>query len=310
MNDLQNIISFEVSKTIPVNLFRWPKYLWIDENSLVIKPYVLKSKYCDGWNGTYPAVTRKEIVKRIAKFISITQDVSGKTAINSLLKHSGLLPLEAKWKTKTPDELLSILIKVIDIHNSVCFDNTTTKKEEVTMNTVTIKNPNEPATDAQKKVIGHAVKQGEYPRFEADKWQALTKGEAAGIITELRGDKEIPASNAQKRKLSDLIHRGFRKGLKRETFANLTSDMAKNMIWHAVQQEKTGKTIEGFVPRQRLAPNAPATERQKNRLTQLINDGFVPRITPQLWAKMTHEQATEQITRGKLAEQRVARQAA
>ena len=78
--------------------------------------------------------------------------------------------------------------------------------------------------------------------------------------------------------------------------------MAKNMIWHAVQQEKTGKTIEGFVPRQKLAPNAPATERQKNRLTQLINDGFVPRITPQLWAKMTHEQATEQITRGKLAE--------
>ena len=128
MIDLQNIISFEVSKTIPVNLFRWPKYLWIDENSLVIKPYVLKSKYCDGWNGTYPAVTRKEIVKRLAKFISITQDVSGKTAINSLLKHSGLLPLEAKWKTKTPDELLSILIKVIDIHNSVCFDNTTTKK--------------------------------------------------------------------------------------------------------------------------------------------------------------------------------------
>ena len=46
------------------------------------------------------------------------------------------------------------------------------------------------------------------------------------------------------------------------------------------------------------------------RLTQLIHDGFVPRITPQLWAKMTHEQATEQITRGKLAEQRVARQAA
>ena len=31
--------------------------------------------------------------------------------------------------------------------------------------TVTIKNPNEPATDAQKKVIGHAVKQGEYPPF-------------------------------------------------------------------------------------------------------------------------------------------------
>ena len=110
------------------------------------------------------------------------------------------------------------------------------------MNTVTIKNPNEPATDAQKKVIGHAVKQGEYPRFAADKWQALTKGEAAGIITKLRGDKEIPASDAQKRKLADLIHRGFRKGLKRETFANLTSDMAKNMIWHAVQQEKTGKT--------------------------------------------------------------------
>ena len=178
------------------------------------------------------------------------------------------------------------------------------------MKNVTINNPNEPATNAQKKVIGRAVKENLHPRFAPEKWQARTKGEAAEIITKLRGDKPIPASRAQKHKLADLIHRGFRKGLKRETFANLTSEMAKNMIWHAVQREMTGETIEGFTPRTRLAPNAPATERQKNRLTQLINDGFVPRIAPQQWAKMTHEQATEQITRGKLAEQRVARQAA
>ena len=178
------------------------------------------------------------------------------------------------------------------------------------MKTVTIKNPNEPATTAQKKVIGRAVKENLHPRFTTEKWQALTKGEAAEIITKLRGSEPIPASRAQKHKLADLIHRGFRKGLKRETFNNLTSEMAKNMIWHAVQQEKTGKTVEGFTPRTRLAPNAPATERQKNRLTQLIHDGFVPRIAPGLWAKMTHEQATEQITRGILAEQRTVRQAA
>ena len=116
------------------------------------------------------------------------------------------------------------------------------------MKTIIIKNPNEPATDAQKKVIGRAVKDNLYPRFAPEKWQALTKGEAAGIITELRGDKPVPASRAQKRKLAGLIHRGFRKGLKRETFANLTCEMAKNMIWHAVQREKSGKTIEGFTP--------------------------------------------------------------
>ena len=178
------------------------------------------------------------------------------------------------------------------------------------MKTITIKNPNAPATDAQKKVIGRAVRENLYPRFSTEKWQALTKGEAAEIITKLRGDQPIMASHAQKRKLADLIHRGFRKGLKRETFANLTSELAKSMIWHAVQQEKTDKTIEGFTPRIRLEPNAPATERQKNRLNQLIKDGFLPRIPSQFWAKMTHEQASEQITRGKHAEQKFASQAA
>ena len=64
----------------------------------------------------------------------------------------------------------------------------------------------------------------------------------------------IPASDAQKKKLADLIHRGFRKGLKHKTFVNLTSGMAKSMIWHAVQAEKAGQTIEGFVPRTKSAP--------------------------------------------------------
>ena len=177
------------------------------------------------------------------------------------------------------------------------------------MNTITIKNPNEPATVAQKKMIGRAVKENRHPRFDTEKWQALTKGEAVEIITKLRGNEPIPASRAQKHKLADLIHRGFRKGLKRETFDALTSETAKKMIWHAVQREKTGKTIEGFTLKTRLEPNAPATERQKNRLTQLIQDGFIPRIAPQEWAKMTHEQATERITKGKQAEQEIARPA-
>ena len=174
------------------------------------------------------------------------------------------------------------------------------------MNSITVRNPNEPATDAQKKVIGRAVKENLHPRFPPEKWRTLTKGEAACIITELRKDAPIPASDAQKRKLADLIHRGFRKGLKRETFARLTCETAKNMIWHALQQEKTGQTVEGFTPRPRLEPNTPATERQKERLVQLIRDGFAPRIAPQFWKKMTHEQASEIITRGKLAERRSA----
>ena len=175
---------------------------------------------------------------------------------------------------------------------------------------IVIKNPNEPATNAQKKLIGRAVKEKRYPRFAADKWNALTKGEASQIITKLNGTEEIPASDAQKKKLADLIHRGFRKGLKHETFVNLTSSIAKSMIWHAVQAEKAGRTIEGFVPRTKLPPYAPATERQKERLAQLVRDGFLPKISKALYQKMTHEQATEHITRGKLAEQRVARQAA
>ena len=178
------------------------------------------------------------------------------------------------------------------------------------MNTVTIKHPDEPATSAQKKVIGHAIKLNRYPRLEAAKWSALTKGEASKIITELRGTEEIPATRAQKRKLADLIHRGFRKGLKRETFAGLTGSAAKAMIWHAVQAEKAGRTVEGFVPRQKLAPDTPATPRQRERLEQLIRDGFLPGITPELCGKMTHEQASEQITLGKQAEREAARRAA
>ena len=71
---------------------------------------------------------------------------------------------------------------------------------------IVIKNPNEPATNAQKKVIGHAVKENRYPRFSPDKWQALTKGEASQIITELYGTEDIPASDAQKKKLADLTN--------------------------------------------------------------------------------------------------------
>ena len=127
------------------------------------------------------------------------------------------------------------------------------------MNTITIKNPNEPATVAQKKMIGRAIKENRHPRFDTEKWQALTKGEAMEIITKLRGNEPIPASRAQKHKLADLIHRGFRKGLKRETFDALTSETAKKMIWHAVQREKTGETIEGFTLKTRLEPNGRKT---------------------------------------------------
>ena len=120
MIEEKHVTSLELSKTLPVNLFRWPKYLWLCDPTQE-RPKVIKSKYTsDCPFDTWPALTRKEIKKRLEKFISTMPEISGKYAANRLLKKAGLLPLEQKYLSKTPDELLKILLEVIDIRNTGC----------------------------------------------------------------------------------------------------------------------------------------------------------------------------------------------
>jgi SOS response regulatory protein OraA/RecX len=111
--------------------------------------------------------------------------------------------------------------------------------------TVTIQDPGAKATNAQLRVIGHAVKENQLERFDENAWKNMTKGQAAEIITKLYADHgELPASQAQKTKLGDLIRRGFLKGLKRETYQNLTSSQAKRMIYKGLQNETANRTVE------------------------------------------------------------------
>ena len=120
MIEAKDVTSFELGKSLPKNLFRWPKYLWINDPSQK-QATILRSKSChDCPFDAYPALTRKEIKKRIEKFISTMPEASGKYAVGRLLKKAGLLPLEQKYLSKTPDELLNILLEVIDIRNTGC----------------------------------------------------------------------------------------------------------------------------------------------------------------------------------------------
>ena len=168
---------------------------------------------------------------------------------------------------------------------------------------IMISDPEATATRAQRQLIGHAIKQEEYPRFTKEDWDALTKGRASEIISELRaGQEDFPASDAQKQKLSELIHRGHLKGLKRDTYKNLTSTQAKRMIYKGVENEKAGIIIEGFEPHEALPANAPMTERQKERLTQLVSDGYLNRFAINFFRSMTHEQASKFIGMGKARE--------
>ena len=72
-----------------------------------------------------------------------------------------------------------------------------------------------------------------------------------------------------------------------------------DMIYKGLQNETANRTVEGYEPREPLAPRAPMTERQSERLTQLVNDGFLSRFDYGFFRKMTHEQASKYIRLGK-----------
>jgi len=117
MIDRDNTISLELSKTLPANLFRWPKYLWVDDRA-ERSTYIVRSKFSsDCPFDTYPALTRKEIVKRLSKFVQAAQGEPGGAMTNQLLKDAGLLPLELEFQSKTPDQLLKVLLEIINIRN-------------------------------------------------------------------------------------------------------------------------------------------------------------------------------------------------
>ena len=50
---------------------------------------------------------------------------------------------------------------------------------------ITILEPGAEATNAQLRVIGHAVKENQLERFDENAWKNMTKGQAAEIITKL-----------------------------------------------------------------------------------------------------------------------------
>ena len=169
--------------------------------------------------------------------------------------------------------------------------------------TVAIKNPDARATSFQLRIIGHTIKEHNLQRYTQNEWNALTKGEAHEIIAKFYAEYGEPlASDFQKETLKELIHQGFLKGLKPETYRNLTADQARRMIHIGQQNKKAGTTVEGFEPHEALAPNAPMSTRQKERLTQLVKDGYLNRFNYHYFRNMTHENASKFIRLGKWRE--------
>ncbi len=179
----------------------------------------------------------------------------------------------------------------------------TTQNTVPPINAIVIKEPDAPATPAQRGIIGRAVIANQYGRFTDEEWKNLTKGKASEIIQELKDKYGEPlASERQKKKLLDLIHRGYRTGLKKETLETLTSRTANLMIYHAQENERKGVRVEGYVPCELLKMGAPKTERQTERLIQLVGDGYLASFEPEKFERMTHETASYFIRIGKARE--------
>lgn len=190
----------------------------------------------------------------------------------------------------------------------------TTQNTVTPINAIVIKEPNAPATPAQRGIIGRAVIANQCRRFTDEEWKGLTEGKASEIIQELKDKYGEPlASERQKRKLLDLIRRGYRTGLKKETLETLTSHTTNLMIYHAQENERLGVKVEGYVPRASLKIGAPKTERQTERLGQLVTDGYLASFDPEKFDRMSHENASYHIRIGKAREAKdlkVANQAA
>lgn len=114
---------------------------------------------------------------------------------------------------------------------------------------ITIKNPAESATTAQRRVIAQAVKAATVSRLEKDQWDNLTKGQASEIITKLNKDKGEPlATWAQKKRFSELVKDGYLRGIKRENFTKLTSSFAKVLIYKGMKNKEAGIFAEPYDP--------------------------------------------------------------
>ncbi len=114
-------------------------------------------------------------------------------------------------------------------------------KTAVSKKAVTIADPESKATSHQLRCIGHAVKTGNYRRFSEEAWKRLTKGEAAAIIDEIRSKiGEPPASRYQKKRFVELVNEGFLRGVKKETFRNLTAAQISRMIYKGMKNKEAG----------------------------------------------------------------------
>ena len=105
----------------------------------------------------------------------------------------------------------------------------------------TITDPDSPATNSQRRAIGHAIKNGSWKRFSSEDWKNLTKGRASEIIDQIRAKEGDPlASWGQKRRFLELVREGFLRGVKRETFKNLRNEQIKRMIYKGMMNKEAG----------------------------------------------------------------------
>lgn len=159
---------------------------------------------------------------------------------------------------------------------------------------------NEPATARQIETIDKGVADGiiEEPGEKIRK--NITKAQASEIIKEIhaRRPSEL-ASLSQKDELVRLVKTGRIYPMKAETFYTLTKAEASERISIGKQNERDGKTVEGYDPNYVPKRNQPATAEMKNEIKELVAGNWLNRVSREKWPNLTQEEAGRLIYTGR-----------
>lgn len=166
-----------------------------------------------------------------------------------------------------------------------------------------IKDPDAPATRFQKRAISEAVKAGDMEEIPRERWDALTKGEASKIISELHAKMPpAPATESQMREIDRLVKDGRIYPMKTETYNNLSKDKASTQIGIGRMNEEKNIRVEGYDPNYVSKRNQPMTDEQKDLLRKLVADKRLNPVSREKWGTLTQGEAGKLIFIGQQRE--------
>ena len=166
-----------------------------------------------------------------------------------------------------------------------------------------IKDPDSPATKFQKRALSEAVKAGDMELMPSDKWDALTKGEASKIISELHAKRPPePATESQMRELDKLVKDGRIFPMKTETFNHLSKDKASTLIGIGRMNIDNDVRVENYDPDYVSKRNQPKTQEQIDEIKRLVADKRLNPVPRDKWNSLTQGEAGKLIYVGQQRE--------